>query len=118
MLTNVQGKAQTELHDEVLVAIRGALEWAGAEVELEVRGVFAAAAQQSRMDVEGREWQWARPDMRVRFPGKGWQYYELKTCMFSTSLPFFSVPYYFCTSVLWYYEPSGHFDIQYIKPLC
>ena len=42
VLTNVQGRDQTALHDEVLAAIRGALEWAGAEVELEVRGVFAA----------------------------------------------------------------------------
>ena len=41
--------------------------------------------QQCRANVEGREWQWARPDMRVRFPGKGWQYYELKTCNLSTS---------------------------------
>ena len=42
-------------------------------------------AQRCRTNIDGREWQWVRPDMRVRFPGKGWRYYELKTCMLSTS---------------------------------
>ena len=71
VLTTVQGKGHTQMHDEVLAALQGALEWAGVKVQLEVRGVFVAAAQQHRVSIDGQEWQWARPDMRVRFPGGG-----------------------------------------------
>ena len=85
VLTTAQGKGHTKMHDEILTALQGALEWVGVEVQLEVRGVFVAAAQQHRISLDGPAWQWARPDMRVRFPGGGWEYFELKTCTLADS---------------------------------